>query len=320
VKNNLENIDEVFKQAFDGYEANVDPSVWSNIQSSIGTSTASGTTAGVVGKSIALKIVAGVIAIGAVATGTYLAVDSGDSNNNLVAEFSPVIKKSEEKVINTLSEETELITENKEEKIIKEEFKDVIIKGTEEVLAIETSNNTPQVEVENTSTENNETHQNEVEESEITEVVPQPKTNVVNVNSTVEQSEEKPDAKVKPVEKTKPSEESLAESKTDKTTLVKDPNSAKLHKGKIPRKFSPNGDGIGDVLKIEGENIKEFKAVVLSIANGALVFEWDNLEGFWDGNDMLGNKVAVGTYLLRVTAIGEGGDPDVVQQTITVYR
>ena len=79
MKDGLENIDENFKQAFDGFESNVDPSVWNNIQNSIssgsgGSSTPqvdSSTLAGATGKSLALKIVAGVAIMGTVVTATY---------------------------------------------------------------------------------------------------------------------------------------------------------------------------------------------------------------------------------------------------------
>ena len=83
MKKGLENIDEVFKQAFDGFEANVDPSVWNNIQSSIASGSGAGSsvkpssaTTSVVGKSFVLKLVAGVLAISSIATGVYFITDN----------------------------------------------------------------------------------------------------------------------------------------------------------------------------------------------------------------------------------------------------
>ncbi len=83
MKDGLENIDEIVKQAFDGFESNVDPSVWNNIQQSIasgsgGSSTTQvdpSTVAGVVGKSLAVKIIAGVALLGTVATSVYFIPD-----------------------------------------------------------------------------------------------------------------------------------------------------------------------------------------------------------------------------------------------------
>jgi gliding motility-associated-like protein len=95
LKDGLENIDEVFKQAFDGFEANVDPSVWSNVQSSINSGAGStpqvdpSTIAGV-GKSLALKIVAGAAILGTVATATYFVPDLFKNKETIVAENTVV--------------------------------------------------------------------------------------------------------------------------------------------------------------------------------------------------------------------------------------
>jgi len=35
LKNGLENIDKIIKQAFDGFEGNVNPNVWNNVQNAI---------------------------------------------------------------------------------------------------------------------------------------------------------------------------------------------------------------------------------------------------------------------------------------------
>ena len=43
VKKELKNIDEIFKQAFDEFEADVDPSIWNNIQNALDSSATSTT-------------------------------------------------------------------------------------------------------------------------------------------------------------------------------------------------------------------------------------------------------------------------------------
>ncbi|PCI95739.1 MAG: hypothetical protein COB15_11870 [Flavobacteriales bacterium] len=43
MKKELKNIDEIFKQAFDEFEADVDPSIWNNIQNALDSSTDSTT-------------------------------------------------------------------------------------------------------------------------------------------------------------------------------------------------------------------------------------------------------------------------------------
>ena len=87
MKEGLENIDKIVKQAFDGFEANVDPSVWGNIQSSIASSAGSVPAAtSVVGKSLAIKIVAGVLAVSSIATGAYFIVNDAENKENTIAE------------------------------------------------------------------------------------------------------------------------------------------------------------------------------------------------------------------------------------------
>lgn len=115
----IENIEEVVKQAFDGFEANVDPSVWSNIQGSIASGSAATSVAtSTVGKAVILKMVAGFIAIGTIATATYFVLDDSETTTkeivteNVVQEnvvwdevsdknktIKTSVKKSEEKKV-----------------------------------------------------------------------------------------------------------------------------------------------------------------------------------------------------------------------------
>ena len=50
------------------------------------------------------------------------------------------------------------------------------------------------------------------------------------------------------------------------------------------------------------------------------MFEWNSIEGFWDGRNMLGNKVEKGVYMLQVIAYGEDGEElPVVSQSVNLY-
>jgi len=94
----LENIDKVFKQAFEGFEANVDPSIWSNIQSSIVSSAGAElsvkpnpTATSVVGKSLVLELVAGVLVISSIAAGVYFITDNLKTDKDKIANSNLVI-------------------------------------------------------------------------------------------------------------------------------------------------------------------------------------------------------------------------------------
>jgi gliding motility-associated-like protein len=103
LKDGLENIDKIIKQAFDGFESNVDPSVWNNIQNSIASGNAGANSSpqanptvatGVAGKSLALKIVAGVVLLGSVASTAYFVSTANNEKviaENIVVEDNPTI-------------------------------------------------------------------------------------------------------------------------------------------------------------------------------------------------------------------------------------
>ena len=116
MKDGLENIDELFKQTFDGFESNVDPSVWSNVQSSIGSGSGGSSTpqvdpsvvTSIAGKSLAVKIVAGVALLGAVATSVYFIPDLFKDKENVVVEN---VTTDEETPIDVIEENEAVIAE-----------------------------------------------------------------------------------------------------------------------------------------------------------------------------------------------------------------
>ena len=86
----------------------------------------------------------------------------------------------------------------------------------------------------------------------------------------------------------------------------------------IQNVFSPNGDGINDVIKVDGENITKFHAAVMD-SKGNLIYEWDSIDGFWDGRDNNNNILPKGTYYLVVTAKGEDGEQHIAKKSIQLY-
>ena len=142
----LENIDKVFKQAFEGFEANVDPGVWSNIQSSMASGTGAElsvkpnyTTTSVVGKSLALKLVAGVLAIGSIGTGAYFIAENPSINDDKVVNSNLIIDEDqrEDKVLSIDEKSLE----------VDEPFKEVKNHLKEEVLVVAVSLERPDTNV-----------------------------------------------------------------------------------------------------------------------------------------------------------------------------
>ena len=63
----------------------------------------------------------------------------------------------------------------------------------------------------------------------------------------------------------------------------------------IPNIFTPNGDRDNEVFKITGTAIKEFE---IEIYNrwGIKVYNWQGINGYWDGNNNTGIPAPDGVY------------------------
>ena len=88
----------------------------------------------------------------------------------------------------------------------------------------------------------------------------------------------------------------------------------------VPNAFSPNGDGMNDVLKVkEGyRSIISFSAAVFT-RWGKKVYEWTDLDGGWDGR-MGGSYAPDGAYFLKIDARGADGRKYEIRKTITLLK
>ncbi len=89
---------------------------------------------------------------------------------------------------------------------------------------------------------------------------------------------------------------------------------------KIPNVFTPNGDGINDVFKIEISGFKKYSLVIWN-RWGNNVFESDNPEKMWNGktnND--GGENPAGTYYYLFNYQLRGGEEHTVRGSITLIR
>jgi gliding motility-associated-like protein len=80
----------------------------------------------------------------------------------------------------------------------------------------------------------------------------------------------------------------------------------------IPNVFTPNGDGKNDVFKINSNGLKSLNCVIYD-RWGLKMYEWDGINGSWDGNAKTG-IAPDGTYFyiinytdLKDTATTEKG-------------
>jgi gliding motility-associated-like protein len=69
----------------------------------------------------------------------------------------------------------------------------------------------------------------------------------------------------------------------------------------LPNAFSPNDDGVNDVLYVVGRNVENINFVIYD-RWGQMVFKSNNLADGWDGT-FKGKVLGIGTYMYNITAI-----------------
>jgi gliding motility-associated-like protein len=74
----------------------------------------------------------------------------------------------------------------------------------------------------------------------------------------------------------------------------------------IPGSFSPNGDGVDDLFVFQSKNIVNME-VVLFNKKGKIFYNWKGIDGKWDGKNQQGKQAQEGIYYYIITADGIDG-------------
>jgi len=389
VEDKLGNIEKLFRESFDGFESDVDPNVWNNISSQIGSnvsgqdpsssSSASspGGSSGFAGLGT-VKIAAIIGTAGMLSVGGYFLFSSDDSTS----------------VENRIAADVEIITDQKEE-ILPNDIKE--IDENIELMA-------------KSSTENNESSQDskvpDDEQVEISSVPANPPLNndkeaitseQAGENTTVAKNNNKSNLLLEPPaatpetvmdeeENTSPVEEkesgeifeasiyaSISKGKQPLEVQFENRGSfsdnvlwkfrdglestsgTELHtfeksgeywvileirneNGQISKDslkitvdgrayikakinvFSPNGDNYNDEFKVEGDYIGSFSCKIFD-RNNHLIFEWNWIDGYWDGRDLRGNIAPAGTYFYIIESADlDGLQLKPIKGTVTLFR
>jgi gliding motility-associated-like protein len=372
VKKEFNHIEDIFKDAFDGFEANVDPSVWSTIQSNIGTgngATPNHPVSSIVSstsKAILTKFIAGAAIFVGLATVTYYLVvdDTTQEINKSTAENSltttqKMLVEDTEQIKNTNPTSSNVRLENNEQttistppiiatknKVAEEKTVKNNINNEESITENKVAEKSTSTQQNNTPTEKQNTQENQ-KNTERKVVEPINLTVKIKANTlkgkapldvefnvegnAVAYSWDFGDGSAISSQEnsfhtfSNPGKYTIKLTAIDKNAnaktvlqviTVESNHSSSL--SAVPTVFSPNGDGINDIIKIDGENIKEFTALVRD-AKGDLVFEWKSLEGFWDGRDLNNQLLPQGVYYIVVVAIGEDGENHTIKQRIQLF-
>ena len=71
----------------------------------------------------------------------------------------------------------------------------------------------------------------------------------------------------------------------------------------IPLVFSPDGDGINDLFYVIQNNLLTLDVEIYN-RWGEFLFEWEGVNGNWDGRTFTGEEAPAGTYFIIITASG----------------
>jgi gliding motility-associated-like protein len=86
----------------------------------------------------------------------------------------------------------------------------------------------------------------------------------------------------------------------------------------IPNAFTPNGDGINEIFKPHGQNIKSINGKIFN-RWGQELFKWNDLNSGWDGKHN-GQDVSAGVYFYVIEVTFEDGEIQEKHGSIEVIR
>ena len=86
----------------------------------------------------------------------------------------------------------------------------------------------------------------------------------------------------------------------------------------IPTAFTPNGDGLNDVLEIKGRYLRDYSFVVVD-RNGQEVFRGTQRNEAWDGT-IRGHAPVLGAYVWRFQQESKDGKPFIATGSVTILK
>lgn len=305
---NNSNIEEQFKNAFEHFEADVNPQVWTSIEQSFpGAPTqvvdASSIAKGVVGSSKLTLLTIGVAAtliVGMIAV-NYLITNNSKSETVVNTSISA------EKTV-----ETPLLTHK--EDVIHSTVNTPLTKGEEKVSGATLAQNQKAIKSTLSDKQN-------VVNSNIAPANPPVDIKDNEVASNTVSTDNKNTDPVISISSADEKHENISSPAVDTENFntSKSNTNESFDWGVIPNAFSPNADGKNDVFKITNPNIETIKVTIMD-RNGKQVHEWTGINGFWDGKDINGNDLPKGVYYYFIFATSTEGEAWKTKGTITLLR
>ena len=87
----------------------------------------------------------------------------------------------------------------------------------------------------------------------------------------------------------------------------------------IPNVFTPNYDNINDLFTVKSIGLKTINAQLFS-RWGLKMYEWNDINGGWDGKTCSGDSVPSGTYFYIIKAKGYDGKQYDLKGSFSLFR
>ncbi len=319
---NKKPIEDVFRNAFENFEADVNPNLWTNIEHQLPVSS-SASSANIIEKvvkklsngssfstgaiSIASVVVVTVLAITYFSTRTETKPVPAKTNTALSQKENRPIDKPTENLINA----AELKHENTNNTAVQASKKERNQIQNEEINEVKHADQPVEG---NTQTTHNVTEPSNVKPeqskqegiSEIQKGTTQPE-NADNIAKAADEMHE--------------NNSSVNEGNKDQILPLQQPTqNDNFDWGIIANSFSPNNDGINDVFTLNNtEGLKSLNVTILDRA-GKTLYKWTTLDGSWNGTDLNGKELPAGFYLYYIFAQSVNGETHTKKGTLYLFR
>ena len=339
------NIEELFKQKFDGFEGNVDPSAWTNIQQGINSAGASGATGAGLSGIAKVAIITSIVSATAISVWYFSGNEKETLNELPVVAQNDIVEENTDESLQTIGENI-LVTDTNDPIItnniveIQDELNEIAFNPedinndlVDEILGVEIINDVVEDNYENNEGGNEEVSE-DVNHIEDVEVDDQPQIKKVKCyieydvyNNEVEfTSNAKNHSEVKwefgdgaskigdnvAHEYAKPGnyvvKAHVNSSDRSKTRVFSKEVTIEgtSRIEEIPNVISPsNNDGTNDYFVIESEGIETFYISIV-VPTGKEVFTSNDANFEWHGQNRSG-VVEPGKYIYTIIAQGEDG-------------
>jgi gliding motility-associated-like protein len=87
----------------------------------------------------------------------------------------------------------------------------------------------------------------------------------------------------------------------------------------VPNVITPNNDGSNDTYKVIGKNIVLFNLRIFN-TKGVLLFQTSDINNGWNGEDLKGNPMPEGNYIVQIEAIGKNNNRIVKDEIFRIER